>query len=98
MGTNPLDPASTPARPDSDVKRGHGTRALGPSDSSDSGSDVANAGPQVGDANLDSDTDREGTGERAAAGRDEETEEGIDIDTDRIEFPPGDLDDEETTD
>jgi hypothetical protein len=71
---------------------------LGPSDSSDSGSDIqggpglnrddglmqpsgttsdpdidavgATAGPDIGDANLDSDTDRGGTGERAAAGRD----------------------------
>ena len=78
--------------------KGHGTGALGPSDSSDSGSDIvgnrglnhddglplargttsdpdedgrgATAGPDVGDADLDSDSDRYGTGERAAAGRD----------------------------
>ena len=30
----------------------------------------ATAGPDLGDADLDSDTDRYGTGERAAAGRD----------------------------
>ncbi len=80
------------------VTRGHGTRALGPSDSSDTGSDIAggpglneedgldldrgttsdpdvdgpgaDAGADLGDADLDSDTDRYGTGERAAAGRD----------------------------
>jgi hypothetical protein len=80
------------------VDRGHGTGALGPSDSTDSGSDIiggpglnddgglgfvpgttsdpdrdgpgANAGADIGDANLDSDSDRHGTGERAAAGRD----------------------------
>ncbi len=80
------------------IGKGHGTAALGPSDSSDSGSDVvgnrglnhddglplargttsdpdedgrgATAGPDLGDPNLDSDTDRNGTGERAAAGRD----------------------------
>lgn len=80
------------------ITRGHGTRALGPSDSTDSGSDItggpglneqdgigldrgttsdpdvdgpgANAGADLGDADLDSDTDRYGTGERAAAGRD----------------------------
>jgi hypothetical protein len=80
------------------VTKGHGTAALGPSDSSDSGSDIqggpglnrddgllqppgttsdpdvdgfgATAGPDIGDANLDSDSDRFGTGERAAAGRD----------------------------
>lgn len=76
---------------------GHGTGALGPSDSSDTGSDIrggpglvdddgiglaegttsdadrsreVDAGADVGDADLDSDTDRGGTGERAAAGRD----------------------------
>ena len=80
------------------MPKGHGTRALGPSDSSDSGSDIvggpglnrddgllpppgttsdpdidgvgATAGPDIGDADLDSDSDRFGTGERAAAGRD----------------------------
>jgi hypothetical protein len=80
------------------VGKGHGTGALGPSDSSDSGSDIvgnrglnhddglplargttsdpdedprgATAGPDVGDADLDSDSDRNGTGERASAGRD----------------------------
>jgi hypothetical protein len=80
------------------VRKGHGTAALGPSDSTDSGSDIqggpgldrddgllpptgttsdpdvdgpgATAGPDIGDANLDSDSDRMGTGERAAAGRD----------------------------
>ena len=81
------------------ITKGHGTAALGPSDSSDSGSDIqggpglsledgllfdpsgtaadpsvegydTTAGPDIGDANLDSDSDRFGTGERAAAGRD----------------------------
>lgn len=82
------------ARPD--VARGHGTRALGPSDSSDTGSDVVggpgltdlepldldrgttsgpdragrNAGADLGDAELDGDSDRAGTGENVAAGRD----------------------------
>ena len=46
MGTNPLDPGSAAGRPDRDVNRGHGTRALGPSDSSDSGSDVAGSLPE----------------------------------------------------
>lgn len=80
------------------VRKGHGTGALGPSDSTDSGSDIvggpglnrddglplqrgttsdpdidiggATAGPDIGDADLDSDSDRYGTGERGAAGRD----------------------------
>jgi hypothetical protein len=78
--------------------KGHDTAALGPSDSSDTGSDIAGgpglnlddgltpspgttsdpdidapgatAGADIGDADLDSDSDREGTGERGAAGRD----------------------------
>ncbi len=72
---------------------GHGTRSLGPSDSSDTGSDVVggpgmdeglsdeqarqaptktggNAGRDLGDADLDSDSDRSGTGERSSAGID----------------------------
>ena len=80
--------------------KGHGTAALGPSDSSDSGSDMqgpglfegdaaaaldpAGAGRDVGDANLDSDTDAGGTGERASAGRDTDVEAGSDIAPDRL--------------
>jgi hypothetical protein len=97
------------------VNSGHGTAALGPSDSSDSGSDVRGgpgfardlglgletgstsdpdrglagetAGPDLGDADLDSDTDAEGTGERAAAGRDATTPDGQDISVDRVVGP-----------
>jgi hypothetical protein len=89
MGINPLDPASAAGRSDRKVNQGHGTRALGPSDSSDSGSDVAGpiAGPGLGDADLDSDSDRFGTGERAAADGDDAAE-GADIDADRIEVVP----------
>ena len=90
--------------------KGHGTDALGPSDSSDSGSDLqgpglyeidadvtgldrgtnedmphgGGAGRDLGDANLDSDTDAGGTGERAAAGRDIDNEPGSDIAPDRL--------------
>lgn len=80
------------------VRKGHGTADLGPTDSTDSGSDVRGgpgfhheerlgltpepasdgeiegvvegAGADIGDRDLDSDSDRNGTGERAAAGRD----------------------------
>ena len=53
------------------VTKGHGTGSLGPSDSSDSGSDIqGGAAADLGDANLDSDSDRNGTGERAAVGHD----------------------------
>ena len=97
MGISPLDPASASARPDRKVSQGHGTRALGPSDSSDSGSDVAspNAGAALGDANLDSDSDRFGTGERAAAEGDDIAAEGGDIDADHIEVIPESPEDED---
>jgi len=72
---------------------GHGTSALGPSDSSDSGSDTVGgpgmdeglsdeqtrrmplstrqgAGRDLGDEDLDSDSDRAGTGERGSSGLD----------------------------
>lgn len=115
-GISTLDPDNFPQAPDRSLGRGHGTDALGPSDNSDSGSDVrggpgfalgldedliANlergtnedyaighgtdtAGADMGDANLDSDTDAGGTGERASAGRDS-VRDGADIGTDSIE-------------
>jgi hypothetical protein len=89
---------NTTGESDQVTQKGKGTEALGPSDSTDTGSDVVGgpgldtqeglpfqqgttsdpdvdrmpttAGPDMGDANLDSDTDRFGTGERGAAGRD----------------------------
>lgn len=95
MSTNPLDPAFDPGT-DRSVNRGHGTRALGPSDSSDNGSDVLGGGaPQrLGDAELDGDSDRSGTGERAGATPDEEFPEGRDIAPDRIEPAPEEDEDE----
>lgn len=123
-GNSTLDPDNFPDAPDRKVGIGHGTGALGPSDSSDSGSDLVGAsglageegldlgggttsdleagtaggtaGPDVGDANLDSDSDSGGTGERAAAGRDTVVRDGADIDVDRIEAIPNlPLDDED---
>lgn len=113
MASNTLDPANIPA-PDRRLSKGHGTDALGPSDTSDSGSDVQGslrwadevdpgldkgtnedpdtaprdptAGPDIGDARLDSDTDAMGTGEHAAAGRDSDFGSGADIDTDRVDY------------
>jgi hypothetical protein len=120
MATSPLDPSNMSGRSnDRSLGRGHGTRALGPSDSSDSGSDLVGApglarqvdgfgidrgntneseesfagntaGPDVGDANLDSDSDRSGTGETAAASRDVVSPDGSDIDADHIEALPVD--------
>ena len=60
MSDSTLDPDNIPAGNDRVLGRGHGTRSLGPSDNSDSGSDVA-GNPDLA---LDSDTDAEGTGER----------------------------------
>ena len=115
--TSTLSPDNFPAGRDRSLGKGHGTGALGPSDSSDSGSDLQGApglarqidgfgldhgpvndieesfagntaGPDVGDANLDSDSDSGGTGERAAAVRDTVVADGADIDTDHIEYLP----------
>jgi hypothetical protein len=50
-------------------------------------------GPDLGDADLDSDSDSGGTGERKEAGRDTVRRTGADIDVDHIEGgAPGDLD------
>ena len=81
---------------------GRDTDALGPSDSSDSGSDVQgergfdalDEGQIGGDrADLGSDSDAPGTGERGAAVRDAEILEGADIAPDRIEVVGGSTDD-----
>lgn len=95
-GTSTLDPDNFPTAPDRTLGRGHGTGALGPSDSSDSGSDVngGTAGAELGDADLDSDTDSRGTGERAAVGRDSVEQDGSDINVDHVEtLPAADLED-----
>jgi hypothetical protein len=77
------------------------TGALGPGDSSDSGSDVAGAkrhafdvdseldnhALETGDSELGSDTDRSGTGERAAADGDSTLTPDADIEPDRIIDP-----------
>ena len=52
-GTSTLDPDNFPERPDRSLGKGHGTDALGPSDISDTGSDVV-GGPGFS-ANLDDD-------------------------------------------
>lgn len=81
---------------------GSTTGALGPSDSSDSGSDIAGAkrhefdvdteldnhALETGNAELASDTDRAGTGERAAADGDSTLNFDNDIEPDRIIQPP----------
>jgi hypothetical protein len=95
MTSSTLDPDNEqPDRGDP----GSTTGALGPSDSSDSGSDVAGAkrhdfdrdteldnhALETGDTELGSDTDRSGTGERASADGDETLSFDSDIEPDRI--------------
>jgi hypothetical protein len=95
------------------VDNGHGTSALGPSDTSDSASDIAGApgtvegdllgldrgtnedpdtrgplttaGPDIGDSDLDSDSDSVGTGEHMTAGRDPQVRANTDILPDHVE-------------
>lgn len=66
------------AQADRRLGTGHGTDALGPSDRSDSGSDM------TGLTDFDSDTDSTGTGERASVNM-RDHGEAEDIDTDRID-------------
>jgi hypothetical protein len=76
MGST-LDPENFPhGRPRKTLK-GHDVRALGPSDSSDTGADMAGRGP------LDDSSDRSGTGERMTV-ESERVRPGHDIDTDRV--------------
>lgn len=106
-----LDPRNPrPGQPP--VRKGNDVRTLGPSDSSDSGSDMAgpglleedilgldrgtnedseggqlntaDAGPSVGDRDMDEDSDRSGTGVRSSAGKESRLHSGADVDVDRI--------------
>jgi hypothetical protein len=61
------------------LPKGHDIRALGPSDSSDTGADMIGSG-----APLDSTSDRHGTGERASAEHASDTEADADVGVDRI--------------
>ena len=90
MASSPLDPANTSYRSDRSLYKGHGTKDLGPSDTSDTGSDIAGASSAIGDLELDSDSDAEGTGERRGAYAAEEVPEAADIAPDRIEKIGGD--------
>lgn len=113
MAAGSLHPDNITPGPDRRVPPGHGIDMLGPSDTSDSGSDLkgapglaqqvdgfgldrnpmdleestahCTAGPDVGDAELDSDSDSGGTGERKAAVRDTVSPDGSDIAPDKIE-------------
>lgn len=75
-GASTLDPDNFPGR-GAGLPKGHDTRTLGPSDSSDSGSDMPGQG-------RDDDSDREGTGERVGAGRAVRAGDGADAGADRV--------------
>ncbi|UGQ47595.1 hypothetical protein [Massilia endophytica] len=68
-GTSTLDPDNFPSAPDRVLGRGHGTGALGPSDTSDSGSDVQGGSglAQQVDTGLDQGTN-EDTDQNTAGG------------------------------
>jgi hypothetical protein len=82
MSTSTID-TDNDFEPDRKLGEGHDINALGPSDSSDSGSDMA------GTPGRQEDTDSTGTGERASVERTDASENIRDIDVDRIESEIG---------
>src|SRR5262245_36226529 len=115
-GSSTLDPDNFPEENRQPNKpKGHDTRSLGPSDSSDSGSDmagpglidddalnldrgtnedteagrddIADAGASIGDDDMDDNSDRFGTGERRAAGKEPSVAANNDLGIDRIVGP-----------
>ncbi|HET7728680.1 MAG TPA: hypothetical protein VFK48_01490 [Usitatibacter sp.] len=91
MTAGPLHPDNIPAGRDRSLGKGHGTESLGPSDSSDSGSDLKGApglAQQVDGFGLDHGpvTDLEESFADNTAGPD--VGSNLDIDTDRIESIP----------
>ena len=78
--TSTLDPDNFPHGRERKTPKGHDVRSLGPSNSSDTGSDLTGLGP------LDDTSDREGTGEQMTVDADR-VRPGRDIDTDRVVGP-----------
>ena len=85
-GSSTLDPDNFPPEPKPKTLKGHDTASLGPSDSSDSGSDLAAPGTDalIGDLGMDAATDRVGTGERVAAGKEPDVRVDGDRDIDQV--------------
>ncbi|MGK5031692.1 hypothetical protein [Janthinobacterium sp. MDT1-19] len=84
MSSSTLDPDNLPVTPDRVLGSGHGKGALGPSDSSDSGSDMQGVPGQDAEE-LDNDSDAAGTGERAGVEPHNAAPDGGDIDVDHVE-------------
>ena len=82
-GASTLDPDNLPELPEAAeaIRKGSNTGSLGPSDSTDSGSDVA-SGSATSAEELISDSDAAGTGDRAGPGMSDEA--GADIGFDQI--------------
>lgn len=80
-GASTLDPDNLPEVPESgsSALSGHTTGTLGPSDTTDSGSDVA-SGAVASPEELISDSDAAGTGDRAGPGMPDGTGEDIGFD------------------
>jgi hypothetical protein len=86
-GGSTLDPDNLPGGIAGRVTDGHSTGALGPSDRSDTGSDVSHGGA-LDPAVLDSDADASATGEDAGApGRADGASIGADVGFDRVVGP-----------
>ena len=81
-----LDPENLPGGRRRKTLKGHDTRSLGPSDSSDSGSDLAAPGSDalIGDLGMDAASDRHGTGEHLTAGKEPDVRVNVDRDADRV--------------
>jgi hypothetical protein len=80
-GGSTLDPDNLPDVDSGTARTGNDTGSLGPSDTTDSGSDVAGGSVMSADE-LGSDTDAAGTGDRPGVGSDEEA--GSDIGFDQV--------------
>lgn len=78
MSHSTLDPDEIPADDGNEVLKGHDVSSLGPSDSSDSGSDL------MGLDRHDDTSDRNGTGESASFGIDNFQPDNGDIGMDRV--------------
>jgi hypothetical protein len=82
MAGSTLDPDNVPARRGRKTVKGTDVKSLGPSDTSDSGSDMA--GASVGDREMDDTSDASGTGEHLSAGKEPRVRTNEDRDTDRV--------------
>ncbi|HZD20366.1 MAG TPA: chemotaxis protein [Burkholderiales bacterium] len=92
MVCSTLDPDNMPPRRGRKTVKGTDVKSLGPSDTSDSGSDMAGpgtvgkieAGASVGDREMDDTSDASGTGEHLTAGKEPRGRTNADRDTDRV--------------